>query len=351
VNVWIVGTGLIGSSLLAQLSQQRNSLRATTGLDLQLRGIANSRKMKLLSHSNEPLDFSASLDDSSQEYSVQAFVTDCVAANAPHSIFVDCTASDEIPMYYSRLLELSIAVVTPNKRGFSGSMEFYDMVRSSAESRRTPLLHETCVGAALPILGTLKDLVASGDSVISIEAVLSGTLSFIFNSLRASLSFSQAVKKAKELGYTEPDPRDDLSGMDVARKVLILGRDAGLSLELSDIRIDSLLPPEALSWSAEQFMEQLPSLDGHFASLVARASEENKRLFFGATIDCERGCANIGLQSVNLDHPFCSLSGADNVVAFTTKRYRSNPLVIKGPGAGAEVTAAGVFADIIRAAR
>jgi aspartokinase/homoserine dehydrogenase 1 len=351
VNVWIVGTGLIGSSLLAQLAQQRNSLRATAGLDLQLRGIANSRTMKLLSRSDAALEFNATFDESAHEYSAQEFVADCVAANAPHSIFVDCTASDEIPMYYSRLLELSVAVVTPNKRGFSGSMEFYDMVRSSAESRRTPLLHETCVGAALPILGTLKDLVASGDSVISIEAVLSGTLSFIFNSMRAGSCFSQAVRKAKELGYTEPDPRDDLSGMDVARKVLILGRDAGLSLELSDIQIESLLPPEALTWSAEQFMERIPSLDSHFAELITRASQANKRLFFGATIDCERGNASIGLQSVDLDHPFCSLSGADNVVAFTTKRYRSNPLVIKGPGAGAEVTAAGVFADIIRAAR
>jgi aspartokinase/homoserine dehydrogenase 1 len=351
VNVWIVGTGLIGSTLLSQLSEQRAALRAITGLDLQLRGVANSRKMKLQSQLPEPLAFDSTLDADALDYSVGAFISDCINANAPHSIFVDCTASDEVPSYYARLLELSIAVVTPNKRGFSSSFEFYEMIRASAERRRTPLLHETCVGAALPVLGTLKDLVASGDSVLTIEAVLSGTLSFIFNSLRAGLSFSQAVIKAKELGYTEPDPRDDLSGLDVARKVLILARDAGLSLELNDISIEPLLPAEALAGSVEQFLTQLPSLDAHFTQLTSQAAHDSKRLFFGATIDCAQGCTSIGLRSVPLEHPFCSLSGADNIIAFTTKRYRTAPLVIKGPGAGAEVTAAGVFADIIRAAR
>jgi aspartokinase/homoserine dehydrogenase 1 len=242
-------------------------------------------------------------------------------------------------------------VVTPNKRGFSGSLEFYSMLRASAGSRRSPLLHETCVGAALPILGTLSDLVRSGDSVQSIEAVLSGTLSFIFNSMRDGVSFSQAVLDAKSRGYTEPDPRDDLSGMDVARKVLILARDAGVPLELEQIEITPILPAEAASWSVDEFMERLPSLDQHFATMIAKANSNDTRLFFGAQIDCDKLTARIGIQPVALNHPFCSLTGADNIVAFTTARYHSNPLVVKGPGAGAEVTAAGVFADIIRAAR
>lgn len=351
INLWIVGTGLIGSTLLSQLDQQRTRLKETTGLELCVRGIANSRKMKLNSRSRQALDFNAPNDSDAVDYSASDFISDCMGSNAPNSIFVDCTASDDLPLYYSRLLGLSIAVVTPNKRGFSSSMEFYEMLRASADSRRTPLLHETCVGAALPILGTLKDLVRSGDTVLSIEAVLSGTLSFIFNSMSAGAWFSTAVRDAKTRGYTEPDPRDDLSGMDVARKVLILARDAGLSIEFSDIEISPLLPEEALSWSVEEFLEKLPSLDQGFNEMLQKAALESKRLFFGATIDCANKKARIGLQAVSLDHPYCSLSGADNIVAFTTTRYLTNPLVVKGPGAGAEVTAAGVFADIIRAAR
>jgi aspartokinase/homoserine dehydrogenase 1 len=187
--------------------------------------------------------------------------------------------------------------------------------------------------------------------VLSIEAVLSGTLSFIFNSMREGLTFSQAVLEAKARGYTEPDPRDDLSGIDVARKVLILARDAGIPLELDQIEINPILPSAASTWTTEEFMERLPTLDDHFKRLLESAAANGTRLFFGAQIDCESSSARIGLEPVALDHPFCALSGADNIVAFTTARYRSNPLVVKGPGAGAEVTAAGVFADIIRAAR
>jgi aspartokinase/homoserine dehydrogenase 1 len=351
INIWVVGTGLIGSTLLQQLADQSAQLRETCGLDLQLRGVSNSRVMRLHSAGQGSLNLHDPFHGETTAASISEFVSDCIGANLPNTIFVDCTASNDIPSFYPRLLESSIAVVTPNKRGFSGSMEFYSMLRSSANSRRSPLLHETCVGAALPILGTLSDLVRSGDSVLSIEAVLSGTLSFIFNSMSAGLPFSQAVRDAKELGYTEPDPRDDLSGMDVARKVLILARDAGIPLEFDDIEILPLLPTEALDWSVEEFMQRLPSLDAHFRALLEAAQANNQRLFFGASINCEVNTAQIGLQPVPLTHPFCSLSGAENIVAFTTTRYKTNPLVVKGPGAGAAVTAAGVFADIIRAAR
>jgi aspartokinase/homoserine dehydrogenase 1 len=355
VNLWVVGTGLIGSTLLKQLKSQAHTLRETCGLELQLRGVSNSRLMKTFFRDSAPSSESLSFDDplgsDAQPASAAEFVADCLKANLPNTIFVDCTASDELPSFYPRLLESSIAVVTPNKRGFSGSMEFYSMLRASASARRSPLLHETCVGAALPILGTLSDLIRSGDAVLSIEAVLSGTLSFIFNSMRDGITFSEAVRDAKTRGYTEPDPRDDLSGMDVARKVLILARDAGIPLELEQITVNPILPAEALAWSVDEFMERLPSLDDHFAAMLKSAQSNNTRLFFGAQIDCESQTARIGVEPVPLDHPFCALSGADNIVAFRTARYRSNPLVVKGPGAGAEVTAAGVFADIIRAAR
>jgi aspartokinase/homoserine dehydrogenase 1 len=350
-NLWIVGTGLIGATLLKQLAAQQAALRDSIGLDLQLRGVANSRHMRLCSEREESLAFDAEIPTSARTFSSNEFFEHMVAANLPNTIFVDCTASDSIPMHYPHLLRHSIPVVTPNKRGFSGSMEFYRTLRAASASRRTPILHETCVGAALPILGTLSDQVKSGDEIRTIEAVLSGTLSYIFNALAHGTSFSAAVIDAKARGYTEPDPRDDLSGMDVARKVLILARDAGLSLELGDISIDPMLPAEALLWSTDEFIEKLPTLDHHFQGLVEEATNLNHRLFFGAFIDCTKRVASIGIRSLGLDHPFCALKGADNIVAFTSTRYADQPLVIKGPGAGAEVTAAGVFADIIRAAR
>lgn len=350
INLWIVGTGLIGNTLLQQLEAQHPILRESLALDLQLRGIANSRKMILAKESDDPLSFEVDLSNSSPAFVPADFVDHILSAHLPNCVFVDCTASDEMPNLYAKLLRKNIAVVTPNKRGISAGLELYDQIVSAARERRTPFLHETCVGAALPVLSTLRDLVRSGDKVHRIEAVLSGTLSFIFNSMAAGRSLSDAVKEAKQLGFTEPDPRDDLSGADVARKVLILARNAGLSFELSNISITPLLPAEALSWSLDEFMERLPTLNAHFEHLASQARERGERLFFGALIDCVERRAEIGLRSVPNHHPFCALSGSDNIVSFSTRRYTPNALVVKGPGAGAEVTAAGVFADIIRIA-
>lgn len=351
MNLWIIGTGLIGSTLLKQVAANQSALRENLGIDLQLRGIANSRKMLLASSHQASLACQSEGIDDAPAYNARQFLDHIRASNLPNSVFVDCTASDSIPADYPALLKRSIAIVTPNKRGFSGTMNQYRELKEASATRRTPLLNETCVGAALPILGTLADLVRAGDKVLSIEAVLSGTLSFIFNSMANGIPFSAAVREAKERGYTEPDPRDDLSGMDVARKVLILARDAGLSIEFEDIQITPMLPPEALTWSLEEFMRKLESLDNFFAGQLEEAANSMHRLFFAARIDCQSGLASLGVRSMPLDHPFCSLKGSDNIVAFTTERYSQQPLVVKGPGAGAEVTAAGVFADIIRVAR
>lgn len=351
VNLWVIGTGLIGSTLLKQLSDQHDSLRENLGIDLQLRGIANSRQMRLFATDELVDGMNSSIPSDAPSFDLSAFIAHIKSANLPHSIFVDCTASDSIPTHYPELLRSSVPVVTPNKRGFSGSLELYRRLQSAASFRRVPLLHETCVGAALPILGTLSDLVRSGDRIISIEAVLSGTLSFIWNAMASGVPFSEAVLEAKRRGYTEPDPRDDLSGMDVARKVLILARDAGLSLELKDITITPMLPAETQDWSLDEFMSKLPTLDPYFDAKLEEATNQSQRLFFAAHIDCENREASIGVRAVASDHPFCALKGADNIVAFRTVRYAEQPLVIKGPGAGAEVTAAGVFADIIRIAR
>lgn len=351
VNLWIIGTGLIGSTLLKQLSEQHDSLRENLGVDLQLRGLANSRQMRLSSHDESPNGMDPTIPSDAPPFEATEFIADIKTANLPHSVFVDCTASDTIPGHYPELLASSIPVVTPNKRGFSGSLDLYKRLQSAASFRRTPILHETCVGAALPILGTLSDLVRSGDRITSIEAVLSGTLSFIWNAMASGVPFSEAVLEAKKRGYTEPDPRDDLSGMDVARKVLILARDAGLTLEFDDILITPMLPAETQSWSLEEFLAKLPTLDPYFGAKLEEATNQCQRLFFAAHIDCEHRQASIGVRAVGAEHPFCALKGADNIVAFRSRRYAEQPLVIKGPGAGAEVTAAGVFADIIRIAR
>ncbi len=351
VNLWVIGTGLIGSTLLKQLAEQHGPLRENLGIDLQLRGIANSRQMRLIDTGHDIESFDPTVPSDAQPFDPEAFIAHIKSANLPHTIFVDCTPSESIPLYYPELLASSIPIVTPNKRGFSGSLELYRRLQSAANFRRVPLLHETCVGAALPILSTLSDLTRSGDRLLSIEAVLSGTLSFICNAMASGVPFSEAVLEAKRRGYTEPDPRDDLSGMDVARKVLILARDAGLTLEFDDITITPMLPAETNSWSLSDFMAKLPTLDQYFDAKLEEAANQSQRLYFAAYIDCESRQASIGVRAVDLDHPFCALKGADNIVAFRSTRYAEQPLVIKGPGAGAEVTAAGVFADIIRIAR
>jgi aspartokinase/homoserine dehydrogenase 1 len=336
---------------MRQLHEQQAALRETFGIDLKLQGLANSRTMLLSGGQSKPIAFSEQELSVGAPFVLEQFVSHLISANLSNCIFVDCTASDDVPRIYPRLLERSIAVVTPNKRGISADMQFYSTLKNAAKKRRTPFLHETCVGAALPVVNTLADLVRSGDRVVQIEAVLSGTLSFVFNSMADGVSFSAAVLEAKARGYTEPDPRDDLSGMDVARKALILAREAGLTLELEQITRHPLLPQEALTWSLEEFLTKLPSLDRHFESQVQAARKRDGRLACGALIDCTNGRVEVGLRTVSLEHPFASLKGSDNLVAFTTRRYASQPLVVKGPGAGAEVTAAGVFADIIRIAR
>ncbi len=350
LNLWVVGTGLIGSTLIKQLHSQIELLRTAKGIDVALRGLANSRCMRLAEDGRTSLQLSQPLDpEQDASVAIEPFIDTVVAANLPNSIFVDCTASDALPGYYPRLFDRRVAVVTPNKRGPARDLAAYDQLMAAARARRTPFLYETCVGAALPIISTLNDLVTSGDTIHRIEAVLSGTLSFIFNHVASGARFSDAVREAAERGYTEPDPRDDLSGADVVRKVLILAREAGMRLEWQDVLLESLLPEAMKNLSPDEFMSGLEELDEAILPLIQRAQLEHKRLFFAATIDCLNRSAEVGLKAVPAGHPFSSLQGTDNIVAFTTARYNQQPLVVKGPGAGAEVTAAGVFADIMRA--
>lgn len=347
INVFLIGVGLIGKELLLQLSKHSKALKEKHAHDIKIIGLANT-KYQLFSE--DGIDPETALEDlikNEEKYNIINFVDKMIDINLYHSVFVDCTASDEIGKQYYRILDSSIAVITPNKKAMSGNIKEYKKIKTAHKRRRVNFLYETNVGAGLPIISTLNDLLKSGDSVIKIEAVLSGTLSYIFNSFVKGTSFSDIVIQAKESGYTEPDPRDDLNGMDVARKILILAREIGLELELSDIEVESLIPDSCKNAkSVEEFLSLLKEADGFFNDKLESALAKNARLsYIASLID---GKATVKLEVIDSKHPFYNLSGSDNIISLTTRRYKECPLVVRGPGAGAEVTAAGVFADIIR---
>lgn len=349
LNVFVAGTGLIGSSLLNMMSRQRDKLSQNNALEINLVGVANSRKMLL---DQQGIEGSTGVDRMMREgnsLNLQEFLAAMKEFNLSNSVFVDCTASEEVPAIYKDVLHNSISVVTPNKKANSGPYIRYQELQQEAHRRGVKFLYETNVGAGLPIINTLNDLLLSGDKVIRIEAVLSGTLNYIFSSFAEGTSFSSIVKDAKAKGYTEPDPRDDLNGKDVARKILILAREAGVKLELEDIQVENLVPKELTAEkNIDKFLDALASFDGHYESLRKKAWEKKEKLRYMAVFDGSG--ATTQLRSVNDQHPFYVLSGSDNMILITTERYNERPMVIRGPGAGAEVTAAGVFADIIRIA-
>ena len=346
VNVYLVGTGLIGSALLEQLHQQENFLNKYKALKVNLVGIARSKVM-LTDPSGIPSDqWQETLAQKGQPSDLKTFVDQIIEHNLPNSIFIDCTAEKDIVEFYEPLLNASVNIVTPNKVANSGRYIDYARRHQLALKKGVKFMYETNVGAGLPVINTLQGLIGSGDRFLKIEAVLSGTLSYIFNNFRKGKKFVDVVKEAKAKGYTEPDPRDDLSGTDVARKILILAREIGHKLEPEDVKITPLLPQNCLDApTVEAFFEELEKSNSVFEDMVEEAEAKGEKLRFVAVM--EDGQLSIGLKTVGSGHPLYSMEGADNVVSFTTKRYAERPLVIKGPGAGASVTAAGVFADII----
>lgn len=348
VHLYLVGTGLIGKQLVKMVDEQYAQLADSHLLEIKLVGIADSKRMLF----NEAGFVLHEADDLKNTTGVpmhmRHFVDSMKQQNLSNSIFVDCTASDEITGYYEEILSSNIAIVTPNKRANSGPWHRYQRLKKIALQRGVRYLYETNVGAGLPVINTLNDLILSGDRVKRIEAVLSGTMNFIFTSFEGSgVPFSRVVKEAKQLGYTEPDPRDDLSGVDVARKILILAREAGISLELEDVTINGLVPDDCKAVAeVERFFDLLASHDQHFERLRANAESAGKKLRYSALL--EDGKATVALTQVDTQHPFYALKGSDNIILLTTERYHDQPMIIRGPGAGASVTAAGVFADIIR---
>jgi bifunctional aspartokinase / homoserine dehydrogenase 1 len=347
LNIFLVGTGLIGKSLLTMMQKQFETLARQSHLEVQVVGIANSKKM-LFHEDGLKLETAVrQMVEVGEEMSLNAFFGNMIAMNLSNSIFVDCTSSEAVTEYYESILSSNISIVTPNKKANSGSFKKYQSLKSAAFKRGVKFLYETNVGAGLPVINTLNDLLISGDKVIGIEAVLSGTLNYIFSSYKAGDKFSEVVKQAKDKGYTEPDPRDDLNGMDVARKVLILSRESGLPFELEDIQVENLVPENCRGeMNVDDFFKRLEAHNEVFEKLRAAAESRNEKLRYMAVL--RDGKTQIRLGSVNDKHPFYSLSGSDNIILLTTERYHDRPMVIRGPGAGAEVTAAGVFADIIR---
>ena len=344
LNLFVCGVGTVGGQLLEQIHNQYEELKRTKRLKLNVVGIATSKKALFNSDGIDLANYRELLADANE--SNESKLRDAIIEmNCFNSVFVDCTASKEVAEIYQPLLEHNISVIAANKIAASSSYEKYARLKETALARGVFFRYETNVGAGLPIIGTINDLRNSGDVILKIEAVLSGTLNFIFNEISADVTLSEAVRRAKEQGYSEPDPRIDLSGKDVIRKLVILAREAGYKVEKTDVEAHLFIPDEFFEGSIDEFWKNLPKLDADFEARRKQLDAEGKRWRFVATFD--HGKLSVALKEVNRTHPFYNLQGSNNIVALTTERYREYPMLIQGYGAGASVTAAGVFANIM----
>ena len=350
VSIGLIGPGSVGSVLLDQMAGEVARLREDFNLDLRVRGLGGSRRMVLDERRVDLNDWRSALESGSG-MDLARFVEHVQADHLPHAILVDCTADPGIAEHYADWLERGIHIITPNKRAHSDSMDYYRRLNAICRGANTHFLYEATVGAGLPVIRTLRDLVETGDDIESISGVFSGTLAYLFNVFDATRPFSQIVRDARAQGYTEPDPRDDLSGTDVARKAVILAREAGLDLELEDIDVQSLVPEElstASVSSVDEFLDRLADADATMAERFHAAARGNRVIRYVAEVDFSTGQARVALRNFPRDHPFAGISLTDNVVQFVTRRYSDNPLIVRGPGAGPDVTAAGIFADVLR---
>ncbi len=346
MSIGLIGPGTVGRVLLEQMATQIERLRALN-LDLRVRGIATSKRMLLEDNAVDLERWSRRLEEAGEPLDLHKFVNHVQADYMPHTVLIDCTASGQIADQYRDWLTRGIHIVTPNKKANSGPMPYYRALQAARRAAGTHYLYEATVGAGLPVIQTLRDLRQTGDDVTQIDGIFSGTLAYLFNVFNGKESFSTIVRAAKAKGYTEPDPRDDLSGMDVARKLIILGREMGVELDIADVKVEGLVPAELTQCSAEEFMARLPESDDRMARAFADASERRQVLRYVGRID-DKGNATVGLCRLDEKHAFANIALTDNVVRFATRRYCDNPLIVQGPGAGPEVTAGGVFSDLLR---
>ena len=348
-NLFMIGVGNVGKAFLNQIYRQQKFLNEALKVSFNVVGLANSRKMYFNEESLRSDNWETLLDEQGKPMNQDAFVDKMIDMNLRNSIFIDCTANDKIPGLYKKILSNSISVVTPNKIACSSDFEEYLTLKKTATKYRARFLFETNVGAGLPVISTVSDLLKSGDRIHKIQAVLSGTLNFIFNTYDGSQKFSDVVRAAQEAGYTEPDPRIDLSGIDVMRKILILARESGYKMELEDVKGSTFVPDECMEAdSVESFLDKLDEYDDVFKKLVKEAGDQGKRIKYVASLNKKQ--AKTGLEMFGPEHPFYELHGKDNIVLYHTNRYSEQPLVVKGAGAGAEVTASGIFADVMKIA-
>ncbi len=349
ISIGLVGTGVVGGALLRQLEKQAERLADDFNLDLRIRGIARSRSMLLGDRRIDLQNWQSEFEAAAVDLDLEAFEAHVNPDHLPHAVIIDCTAEQSIADRYAGWLRRGIHVITPNKKAFSGGFAAYQALQASADQGSSHYFYETTVGAALPIISTLCDLIYTGDEVRSIRGIFSGTLAYLFNVYDGTKPFSAIVREAKQSGYTEPDPRDDLSGMDVARKLTILARELGQGLEIGEFPVQSLVPEALEECPVNEFLDRLADYDDEMETLFREAAGEGKKLRYVATLDAA-GNASVGLDSVSTSDPFSNINLTDNIVQFRTERYSANPLVVQGPGAGPEVTAGGVFSDLLRLA-
>ncbi len=347
LSIGLIGPGVVGSTLLSQIAAEADRLRDQFNLDLRIRAIASSSRMLLDERRIELGSWQETLEAGGMDTDLERLVGHVHADHLPHSVLIDCTASDTVAARYADWLAQGIHIITPNKKAFSGDLTYYRSLAEAARRGSAHYLYETTVGAALPVIHTLRDLRETGDRIDRIEGIFSGTLAYLFNTFDGSRPFSEIVAEARASGYTEPDPRDDLSGMDVARKVIILSREMGESLDLDDLEVRSLVPEALRDGSVEDFLRELPRYDDEMQRLLDEARADGRVLRYVGRVE-RGGRASVELMALDRDHPFANINLTDNVVRYVTERYSANPLVIQGPGAGPAVTAAGIFADLLR---
>jgi aspartokinase/homoserine dehydrogenase 1 len=348
LHLFLVGIGNVGGSLLQQIQSQREILMRDLKLKIKLMGIAFLDKMYISPVEIEPMEYAEKLEKEGEPCDLQRYVNKIFELNIRNCVFIDCTGNETVASFYETLFEHYVSVVTANKVACSSPYSHYKSLKESAKEHGVRFAFETNVGAGLPVINTINDLIYSGDRILKIEAVLSGTLNFIFNVLSEDVPMSKAIRLAMERGYSEPDPRLDLSGTDVIRKLLILARESGYCVEKEDVKIQPFLPSECFEGTPADFWKRVESLDADFEVRRKELAAQNKKWRFIATLD--NGDMSISLRDVDRKHPAYELAGSNNIIILTTARYFELPMVIKGYGAGADVTAAGVFADVLRIA-